>query len=115
MIISSSCNILYSTKLWQQKTLADLADETLSANIFLPIILTTKNMEIFFKKCALTLLIKLSSIIFLIATSCSLVWPDLTAFLCGGKSFPVPTQKQKKAVWPRETIQHVCRDRGSPT
>jgi len=27
------------------KTLVDLVDETLSANVFLPIILTTKNME----------------------------------------------------------------------
>jgi len=30
--------------------------------------------------------------------------------LCGGKNYPIPTQKWKKVVWPRETTQCACPD-----
>jgi len=50
--------------------------------------------------------VKLPSIFFLIATLCSLMWPDLTAFsFCEGENFSIPTQKM---VWLRETIQCAC-------
>jgi len=53
--------------------------------------------------------VNLPSIIFLVATLCSLAWPDLTIFsFVWGRDFSISTQNRKKAVWPRETIQRMC-------
>jgi len=102
-------HIPYSTKLWWQKTLADLADEPLSANVFSANYFDYYRYGDILRGMFLNS-VKLPSII-LIATLRSLAWPDPTIFsFVRGKNYPVSIQKREKAVLPRETTQSECRE-----